>query len=568
MTSPATRPSRPPVSRNGPILGARRARRRDGSLTPPTVGDRVRTHPDGAGRRRPGMGIRTAVSASWRHAVTGMLAAVAGIAAGHLVAGLTNPAASPVLAVGSTVIDATPTPVKEWAVAHFGTNDKPILLGSVTLVTLLLAAAAGVLGRRRPAVAVAFVVVLAALATAAALTRPVAAPTDALPGVTAAVVGLGVLVLLFRLIAGGEGRGVLALTAYPTAGDSRRSFLLGASGVAVGAVGVAALGQKLAASGDTGVTALPAPRDPAPAFPAGLETKVEGISPLRTSNAAFYRVDTNLVVPRVSADRWRLRITGMVEHELTFSYRDLLAMPLIERDITMTCVSNEVGGGYVGAARWLGVRLSDVLERAGIQAGADQLFSTAVDGFTISTPLDALRDGRDAMLVVGMNGAPLPAAHGYPARLVVPGLYGFVSATKWVTRLSLSTYAKDTAYWTERKWATDAPIKTSARIDTPKPLSSIRAGRTAIGGVAWAQHRGVDAVEVSVDEGPWQRTTLGPDVGVDYWRQWYLPWDARPGRHSLRVRATDRTGAPQVSTRATPFPNGSSGIQEVVVFVQ
>ena len=273
-------------------------------------------------------------------------------------------------------------------------------------------------------------------------------------------------------------------------------------------------------------------------------------------------------MPKVDADRWSLTVDGMVDRPYTLSYAALLAMPMMERDITMTCVSNEVGGGYVGAARWLGVRLSDVLERAGIRAGADQLFSTAVDGFTISTPLDALRDGRDAMLVVGMNGAPLPATHGYPARLVVPGLYGFVSATKWVTRLSLSTYAKDKAYWTERSWATDAPIKTSARIDTPKPLSSIKAGRTAIGGVAWAQHRGVDAVEVSVDEGPWQKTTLGPDVGVDYWRQWYLPWDARPGRHSLRVRATDRTGAPQVSTRATPFPNGSSGIQEVVVFVQ
>ena len=513
------------------------------------------------------MGIRTAVSASWRHAVTGVLAAVAGIAAGHLVAGLTNPAASPVLAVGSTVIDATPTPVKEWAVAHFGTNDKPILLGSVTLVTLLLAAAAGVLGRRRPAVAVAFVVVLAALATAAALTRPVAAPTDALPGVTAAVVGLGVLVLLFRLIAGGEGRGGLALTAYPTAGDSRRSFLLGATGVAVGAVGVAALGQKLAASGDTGVTTLPAPGDPAPAFPAGLEARVDGISPLRTSNAAFYRVDTNLVVPRVSADRWRLRVTGMVDHELTFSYRDLLAMPLIERDITMTCVSNEVGGGYVGAARWLGVRLSDLLERAGVHGDADQLLSTAVDGFTIGTPMKVVRDGRDALVAVGMNGKPLPDKHGFPARLVTPGLYGFVGATKWLTTLTATIYVKDQAYWTRRRWATDAPIRTSARIDTPRPLSTIQPGTTAIGGVAWAQHRGVAGVEVSIDGGPWQKATLGPDVGLDYWRQWYLPWRATSGRHQLRARAIDRTGAVQTDRRATPFPSGSSGIQDVVVLV-
>src|SRR6476620_3719753 len=245
MTSPATRPSRPPVSRNGPILGARRARRRDGSLTPPTVGDRVRTHPDGAGRRRPGMGIRTAVSASWRHAVTGVLAAVAGIAAGHLVAGRTNPAASPVLAVGSTVIDATPTPVKEWAVAHFGTNDKPILLGSVTLVTLVLAAAAGALARRRLAVGIAFLLGLTGLATTAALTRPVAAPADAVPGVTAAVVGIAVLALLRWLASRGAAPAPgPPATQPPTAHGGRRQFLAGAAAVGIGAVGAAAVGQR------------------------------------------------------------------------------------------------------------------------------------------------------------------------------------------------------------------------------------------------------------------------------------------------------------------------------------
>lgn len=512
------------------------------------------------------MGIRAA-SASWRHALTGVLAAVAGIAAGHLVAGLTDPAASPVLAVGSTVIDATPTPVKEWAVAHFGTNDKAILLGSVTLVTLVLAAAAGVLARRRFGYGVAFLLVLTGLALAAALTRPVAAPVDALPGVATAVVGLGVLVLLVRLLAGGAARSGLAVTAYPTAGDSRRTFLIGAAGVGVGAVAVGALGQRLADSGTTGVATLPAPRDPAVALPTGLEATVRGISPLRTSTAAFYRVDTNLVVPRVGTDGWRLRIDGMVEHELTFSYADLLAMPLVERDITLTCVSNEVGGGYVGAARWLGVRLEDLLRRAGVHEGADQLLSTAVDGFTIGTPMQVVRDGRDAMVAIGMNGEALPAKHGFPARLVTPGLYGFVGATKWLTKLTATTYARDRAYWTRRDWATQAPVKTSARIDTPRPLSTIPAGMTAIGGVAWAQHRGIKAVEVSVDEGPWQRATLGPDVGLDYWRQWYLPWKATSGRHQLRVRATDGTGAVQTDRRATPFPDGSSGIQDVVVLV-
>ena len=519
-------------------------------------------------------------------AATGVLAAVGGIAAAHLVAGLTNPAASPVLAVGSVVIDATPTPVKEYAVAQFGTADKPILLASVTLVTLIAAAIAGVLSRRRLGLGVGFIVLLTGLATAAAMTRPVASPADAIPGVVSAVVGLAILLALQRLAtrgnsapegatgptspattAGEPGAGLPA-TAYPTSHDGRRQFLIGAAAVTVGAAGAAAFGQKLSSADSVPQVRLPAPADAAGAFPKGVEREVRGITPLRTSNAAFYRVDTNLTVPRVNADRWRLEIDGMVDKPMTITYRELMAMPMIERDITLTCVSNEVGGGYVGGARWQGVRLADLLDRVGVRPGSDQLLSTAVDGFQIGTPMEVVRDGRDAMIAVGMNGQPLPAIHGFPARLVTPGLYGFVSATKWLARLTATTYAKDVAYWTERDWATDAPIKMSSRVDTPRPLSTIKAGTTAIGGVAWAQRIGIAEVQVSVDDGPWQKTTLGPDVGLDYWRQWYLPWKATPGRHAIKVRATDRKGALQVSARAKPFPNGSSGIQEVVVFVE
>ncbi|NUR81281.1 MAG: molybdopterin-dependent oxidoreductase, partial [Dermatophilaceae bacterium] len=302
-------------------------------------------------------------------------------------------------------------------------------------------------------------------------------------------------------------------------------------------------------------------------LPRGLEATVPGISPLQTPVEKFYRVDTNLVVPQVDVDTWQLEVDGMVERPFTLTFADLAAMPLVERDITMTCVSNEVGGSYVGAARWLGVRLTDLLDRAGVKGSPDQLLSTAVDGFTISTPLAVVRDGRDAMVAIGMNGAQLSDVHGFPARLITPGLYGFVGATKWLTKLTLTTYAAEQAYWTKRQWATDAPIRTSARIDTPAPLSTIRAGRVAIGGVAWAQHRGVGKVEIKIDGGPWQATKLGPDVGVDYWRQWYLPWDAKPGLHRLSVRATDRQGRVQAAQRATPFPSGSSGIQEVVVTV-
>ena len=509
----------------------------------------------------------------WGHVVTGLLAAIGGIASAHLVAGLTNPAASPVLAVGSVVIDATPTPVKEFAVAHFGTADKPILLATVTLVTLVAAAVAGALSRRRVWLGVGFIVVLTGLATAAAVLRPVATPSDAIPGVVSAVVGLAILLGLHSVLTRdrpatlGDQDGGLPATAYPTSHDGRRQFLIGAAAVTVGAAGAAAFGQKLSWADSVLQVKLPTPVDAAAAFPKGVEGQVPGITPLRTSNGAFYRVDTNLTVPRVDADRWQLQIDGMVERPMTISYRQLMAMPMIERDITLTCVSNEVGGGYVGAARWQGVRLADLLDRVGVRSGADQLLSTAVDGFQIGTPMEVVRDGRDAMIAVGMNGQPLPAIHGFPARIVTPGLYGFVSATKWLAKLSATTYAKDVAYWTDRHWATDAPIKMSSRVDTPRPLSTIAAGMTAIGGVAWAQQLGIASVEVSIDDGPWQKARLGPDVGLDYWRQWYLPWKAAPGRHSLKVRATDRKGTLQISGRAKPFPNGSSGIQEVVVFV-
>jgi DMSO/TMAO reductase YedYZ molybdopterin-dependent catalytic subunit len=315
---------------------------------------------------------------------------------------------------------------------------------------------------------------------------------------------------------------------------------------------------------------LPAAADPAGPFPAGLEDRVPGISPLRTPTDRFYRVDTRLTLPVVDAAGWTLTIDGDVDREVTFTIDDLLAMPLVERDITLTCVSNDVGGSYVGAARWLGVRLTDLLDRAGTaHTRADQILSTDVDGMTISTPLRVATDGRDALIAVGMNGGSLPREHGFPARMVVPGLYGFVSACKWITRMTLTTYAEQTAYWTARDWATDAPIKISSRIDTPRPLATVPAGRTVIGGIAWAQHQGgIARVEVRVDGGPWQQARLGPDVGVDYWRQWYLPWTAEPGQHTLAVRATDGRGEVQTAARATPFPDGSSGIQQIVVNVR
>jgi len=313
---------------------------------------------------------------------------------------------------------------------------------------------------------------------------------------------------------------------------------------------------------------IPDPAQKAASFPQGLEAEYDGITPLRTANADFYRVDTRLTVPTVGVDDWTLTIDGDVDKELSFTFDELAAMPLVERDITLTCVSNEVGGQYVGGARWTGVPLADVLAKAGIDATkADQILSTDVDGMTISTPLEVATDGRDTMVAIAMNGEPLPREHGFPARLVTPGIYGFVGATKWLTKLTLTTYAEESAYWTDRDWATDAPIKISSRVDTPKPLSTIDAGKTVIGGVAWAQTRGIAKVEVRIDGGDWQEAKLGPEVSVDYWRQWYLPWDAASGRHDLAVRATDQDGEVQTAERASPFPEGSSGVQEIAVLV-
>jgi DMSO/TMAO reductase YedYZ molybdopterin-dependent catalytic subunit len=507
------------------------------------------------------------------HAASGVLATGAGMAAGHLVASLLNPAASPVLAVGSTVIDLTPTPLKEYAVREFGTADKAILLSSVIGVTLLLAALAGVIARRSFTVAATMLLGLVAVAGAMAMLRPVADGVDVLPAVAAAVVGLSVLWWQVRALAGGRPveEGAPAPVSKPRILlTSRRSVMIGSGVAAALTVVMGAGGQAIIrARTAIGNAVLPEPAKPLPALPEGLEASYRGISKFRTPNSDFYRVDTNLTLPVIPLDDWRLTIDGDVGRKFSLTFDELLDLPMVERDITLTCVSNEVGGRYVGAARWLGVPLKDLFDLAGgVGDEADQILSTATDGFTISTPLAVALDGRDAMVAVGMNGEPLPAEHGFPARLITPGLYGFVGATKWLSKLTLTTYADKEAYWTKRDWATDAPIKISSRIDTPKPLDTIGSGRTVIGGVAWAQHRGVGRVEVRIDGGAWQEARLGPDAGVDYWRQWYHPWDATEGRHMLAVRATTMDGEVQTAARMSPFPEGSSGIQETVVSVK
>ena len=529
----------------------------------------------------------------------GLLTGAVALGVAELTAAVTGPNGAPVVAVGETAINLTPIPIKEFAIAHFGTHDKEALVTGIVVLLAAFAAGIGVLAVRRLAYGLAALVAFAAVGVAAAVSLPDATGSDVVPTLVGVAVAAVTLVLLVRTVRGigrrepTEGAGQPAglagqpaglagqpagLAGQPAglAGTGRRRFLIAgagaaALGVAAGILGNALLGRFSIASSRARVR-LPAPAVPAPTVPAGAELRIPGLTPFLTSNASFYRVDTNLVLPQVSPETWTLRIDGMVDTELEITFAELLKMPLTEADITLVCVSNEVGGTYNGNARWLGVPLAGLLRRAGVKAGADQVLSAATDGMTISTPVATIMDGpslngHGALLAVGMNGQPLPVAHGFPARMVVPGLYGYVSATKWVTRLTLTTFARQQAYWTQRGYAAQAPVKTESRIDVPKPLAQVKAGQVPVAGVAWAPATGIAAVEVSVDSGPWRRARLAAADGIDTWRQWVWAWDARPGLHQLQVRATDNSGVTQTSRRAQPVPNGASGWDSVVVTV-
>jgi DMSO/TMAO reductase YedYZ molybdopterin-dependent catalytic subunit len=356
-------------------------------------------------------------------------------------------------------------------------------------------------------------------------------------------------------------------TYHPPADRSRRHFLL-VSGAAAGGAAVAAFaGRELNARQSVtqarAALRLPAPAEPAPPLPAGTDLHIPGLSSFITPSSTFYRVDTAIVLPEVDPQKWQLHIHGMVDREITISFAELLRKPLIEHYVTLTCVSNPVAGPYIGNAKWLGASLASIIREARPQAGATQLLCTSVDGFTSGTPLQAVLDGPDALLAIAMNGAALPVEHGFPARMVVPGLYGYVSATKWVTDINVTTYAAQTSYWSQRGWSQQAPIKTESRIDVPLSGATINPGRTAVAGVAWAQHKGIDAVEVRVDQGPWHEATLAAVPGIDTWRQWVWYWDATPGNHVIEARATDDTGYTQTAVQAPPPPNGATGYPSI-----
>ncbi|HEY0531769.1 MAG TPA: molybdopterin-dependent oxidoreductase [Actinoplanes sp.] len=554
------------------------------------------------------------MKSSLRAGFAGVAAAAVALGVAEIVAVLTGPLSAPLLAVGGVVVDNVPGPVKDFGVQVFGVHDKTALITGTAILLAAYAFVVGLIARRHWRVALGGVAVFGLVGVVAAMTRHDASALAALPSLVGA--GLAVPVLRYLLgvaedaaepqpvavvaeapavdseakvvvperstrphpvpgrgrrgvAADGDKTGTVGARDYAYVLESRRRFL---KAVAI-AAGVAAasgfagrfLTSRQAVTEARNAVKLPVSREPAPTLPAGVQ--VPGASPYVVPNNDFYRIDTALYPPQVDPSSWQLTIHGMVRNPITITWEQLLQRPMIERYVTLTCVSNEVGGDLVGNALWLGTPIKALLEEAGPLPGADQVIQRSVDGWTCGSPTAALMDGRDALLSVGMNGQPLPIQHGFPVRMVVPGLYGYVSACKWITEIELSRFSDFDAYWVPRGWSQQAPIKTESRIDTPHDGAKRKAGTVVVAGVAWAQHRGISKVEVQIGDGPWQPATLAATVSSDTWREWSFPWPATRGNHTVRVRATDATGKVQTSEPADPAPDGASGWHTIQVQV-
>ena len=503
-----------------------------------------------------------------RAALAGLVAGGAALGASELVAGLLPGAASLVVAIGDAVISLQPPGAKQLVVDIFGEADKLALELLVVAVALAAAAWLGIVARTRPGAARLGYAAFGIVALGAALLDPLTEALSTL--VTAAVAVLVAVVAIDRLLrlAGGSGPPVAEMPDW-----SRRRFL--GTSIAVGGVAVGAgwLGRSLLARGGGGATpqvgSIPAPGEAAPSPPAGAHLRgIEGLTPLITPTERFYRIDTALLVPRPNLDEWRLRVTGLVDRPFELTYEELVGMDLREQYVTIACVSNEVGGHLVGNALWTGVRLKTLLEQAGVRPEATQIVGRSVDGFTAGFPtVHALADDRESLVAVAMNGAPLPADHGFPARLIVPGLFGYVSATKWLAEIELTTLDAFDAYWIPLGWAKDGPILTQSRIDVPRNGARVDAGPVPIAGVAWAPDRGVRAVEVQIDDGAWIAAELSTPISDATWVQFVHRWEAPPGEHVIRVRATDGDGVVQTDRRTSPAPDGARGHHAVGVRV-
>jgi DMSO/TMAO reductase YedYZ molybdopterin-dependent catalytic subunit len=567
-------------------------------------------NPPGAPQRINSVTSQTRRPGAGRGIAAGLLAGLAGLAIGYLVGGIVAPASGPMAAVGEAAIGLTPPPVKNFAISAFGTHDKTALLIGIFVIFVIYASVVGALAVRRLGYGMTGIALFVGIGLLAALTRPTSTPAWAVPTLVGGAAAALALRLLVRAAAApalpaGQAAGLepgqlpsdsaappadsrweapadwppLPETlpvrprrpGPPAAGEPRRSFLVRGTTVA-GAAAAAYLGGRLltertSVSQAQASLRIPRPAHPAPPLPAGSNLQIPGLSSFITPNASFYRVDTAIVLPQIPPANWQLRIHGMVDREITLSFDDLIRRPLIADYITLTCVSNTVGGPYVGNALWVGASVASLLRQAGVQASANELLCTSADGFTSGVPLQTVMDGRDALLAVAMNGTALPVAHGFPVRMVVPGLYGYVSACKWIVDIEVTTFAASVAYWATLGWDQQAPIKTESRIDVPGGNGPVKAGPTAVAGVAWAQHKGVAAVEVQVDNGPWQEARLAAVPDIDCWRQWVWEWDATPGTHQIQARATDATGYTQTSLQEPPEPNGASGYPSVTVNV-
>ncbi|MEO9222165.1 MAG: molybdopterin-dependent oxidoreductase, partial [Mycobacteriaceae bacterium] len=474
---------------------------------------------------------------------------------------------------------------KEFAIRNFGSNDKNALLLGMAVVMLLVGVVTGLLARIKLAFGIAMVVVLGVVGLLAVLNRPDTSAVGAISAFVAAAFGIAALVLLMRAAPqhaphprrdtpeGAAGRHVATEDAATedaahTAPDgmSRRGFLGTSAAVAVGAGLAGAAGQLVLPSADPSNVGTIAAAKPLPPLPGGIDFTADGGLPFTTSNDTFYRVDTSLQPPELSVDSWELRIHGMVDREMTLSFKDLVKRPLLEQRITMTCVSNEVGGNLVSSADWVGVSLRDLLLEAGVQKGADQILSSASGGYSAGTPLDVVMEpDRGALLAVNMNGAPLPVVHGFPVRMIVPGLFGYCSACKWIVDIELTTFAEKKAYWIPRGYAVKAPIKTESKITVPGGFQQVKAGRITATGTAWMQGVGIKAVEIMLDKGPWQPARLATEVSKDTWRMWRIDLENVPaGSHTITCRAIDANGKVQTEERAATLPNGASGWHNVL----
>ena len=511
-------------------------------------------------------------------ALLGVVAVAAGLAVSEVISGLLHHRVSPVVAVAEGIIQITPGRIVEAGISTFGTADKPLLVTGTLLALLLISMAIGILATRTLLAAQAAAVSLGVVAAVAASDRLPDSPYVYLPVLLGTAVTMSLLAWLPQraprdVPRRAESHDLATSTTQqrsdPATDSSRRQFLALTGGVAVLAVAGAAWGRALHHSR----AAVEAARRDLrlmlrrPVAPAGADLGVDGIVPWITDQDDFYLIDTAISKPQILPKDWELRINGMVDHELSLSYQDLLDRGLTEAWVTLCCVSNEVGGDLIGNARWAGVRIRDVLAEAGVQEGADAVKSTSSDGWTCGTPIEALTDDRNALFAMAMNGEPLTVEHGFPVRMVVPGLYGFVSATKWVVELEVTRFADFEAFWTRNGWAEQAEVKTQSRIDVPSDGDSLEAGLVAVGGIAWAQHRGITAVEVRVDDGPWEAADLGGEPTIDTWRQWVYRWNATAGDHQLQVRATDATGVPQTGDEVGVVPDGATGWHTIEVSV-